>query len=89
MINQPWTCPRCLRIWAPTTKGCEACNAAVEVAAIHGFRIEDAEDAAECLEEGLGSPERRLSVVSDTTNSQNAAEYLDRVQDLLRGDNPD
>ena len=107
MTHQPWTCPRCSRIWAPTTKGCEACNAAVEIAAIHGFRIEGpmqlcdgepltptgeafAAEYAPWMLEREQWGERHFTVVGGTEAnealSQNAAEYLDRVQDILRGD---
>lgn len=26
---QPWTCPKCGRVWGPNTLGCDPCNASV------------------------------------------------------------
>jgi hypothetical protein len=25
-----WTCPRCLRVWAPYVQGCQSCNLKVD-----------------------------------------------------------
>ncbi len=111
-MTNPWTCPRCSRIWAPTTKGCEACNAAVEVARMHGFVIDptpavrrfvaDAPELHEILTPTgealareyapwlLDAEDRRLTVVGGSEHqNQNAAEYLDRAQRMLRNEGGD